>query len=499
MAITPELEADILRCYRAEKWRTGTIARQLHVHHGTVRRVLGQAGLDQTDAKERRPSIIGDLLPVIRQTLERYPTLAASRLYEIVRELGYTGGADHFRHLISCLRPKFDAPGWMLAVLQKKIGKEDLIRDIGDCEGLEILLHRLYTGCRFDRNKALSILACQRGLTIDVICDFLGISSTTYSRYKQLFASGGSQALFARQPRPLRSNDESLKNLIFKVLHEPPFTYGINRTTWTMLLLRKVLSENGNSACPGVIRTITRAAGYHWRKARIVLTSKDPAYSEKVDHIHSILANLQTDEAFFSIDEYGPFAIKMYGGRKLSGPGDRPVVPQWQKSRGSLILTAALDLSSNQVTHFYSDKKNTDEMIKMMDVLLIKYADRRRIYLSWDAASWHIAKRLNQRLDAHNTEAATSAHPLVAAAPLPSGAQFLNVIESVFSGMSRAIIHNSDYSSLEEAKAAIDRHFEERNDHFQKYPERAGRKIWGKEREPATFSESSNCKDPRYR
>jgi hypothetical protein len=139
-----------------------------------------------------------------------------------------------------------------------------------------------------------------------------------------------------------------------------------------MLLLRKVLSENGSSACPGVIRTITRAAGYHWRKARIVLTSKDPAYSEKVDHIHSILANLQTDEAFFSIDEYGPFSIKMYGGRKLSGPDDRPVVPQWQKSRGSLILTAALDLSSNQVTHFYSDKKNTDEMIKMMDVLLIK-------------------------------------------------------------------------------------------------------------------------------
>ncbi len=78
MAITTELEADILRCYRAEKWRTGTIARQLHVHHGTVRRVLGQAGLDQMDAKERRPSIIGDFLPVIRQTLERYPTLAAS-------------------------------------------------------------------------------------------------------------------------------------------------------------------------------------------------------------------------------------------------------------------------------------------------------------------------------------------------------------------------------------------------------------------------------------
>jgi hypothetical protein len=37
--------AQILRYYHVEKWRIGTIARQLHVHHGTVARVLGQAGL----------------------------------------------------------------------------------------------------------------------------------------------------------------------------------------------------------------------------------------------------------------------------------------------------------------------------------------------------------------------------------------------------------------------------------------------------------------------
>jgi hypothetical protein len=65
--------------------------------------------------------------------------------------------------------------------------------------------------------------------------------------------------------------------------------------------------------------------------------------------------------------------------------------------------------------------------------------------------------------------------------------------------MSRAIIHSSDYPALDDAKAAIDRYFEERNVHFQEHPQRAGKKIWGREREPATFSDSSNCKDPRYR
>lgn len=39
----------------------------------------------------------------------------------------------------------------------------------------------------------------------------------------------------------------------------------------------------------------------------------------------------------------------------------------------------------------------------------------------------------------------------MATAPLPKRAQFLNVIESVFSGMARAVIQNSDYASVDEA------------------------------------------------
>ena len=89
--------------------------------------------------------------------------------------------------------------------------------------------------------------------------------------------------------------------------------------------------------------------------------------------------------------------------------------------------------------------------------------------------------------------------PIVKLAPLPAGAQFLNVIESVFSGMARAIIHNSDYASEEECMNAIDRYFLERNQHFQQNPKRAGNKIWGKEVTMPKFSESNNCKDRRYR
>src|SRR5262249_3819176 len=148
--------------------------------------------------------------------------------------------------------------------------------------------------------------------------------------------------------------------------------------------------------------------------------------------------------------------------------------------KGSLICTAALELSTNQVTHFYSKRKNTAEMIKMLEILVEKYRDEDRIYLSWDAASWHASKEFVKTVDAINARRVnpTSPAPRVELAPLPSGAQFLNVIESVFSGMARAVIHNSDYQSINECKRAIDRHFRERNAAFAKSPRRAGNVIW---------------------
>ncbi|MFZ4487424.1 MAG: transposase, partial [Candidatus Nanopelagicales bacterium] len=159
--------------------------------------------------------------------------------------------------------------------------------------------------------------------------------------------------------------------------------------------------------------------------------------------------------------------------------------------------TAALELSRNRVTHFYSRAKNTAEMIRMAETLLEEYQDTRTLYLSWDAASWHISKELLAFVESHNSRADGS--PKIELVPLPASAQFLNVIESVFSGMARAVIHSSDYSSVKAATEAIDRYFEERNRHFAENPKRAGNKIWGRERTAASFDPANNCKDPGYR
>jgi hypothetical protein len=213
------------------------------------------------------------------------------------------------------------------------------------------------------------------------------------------------------------------------------------------------------------------------------------------------LSHLSSDEKFFSIDEFGPFSIRIRGGRALV-PGDQiRTIPQRQRSRGSLICTAALELSSNQILHFYSKKKNSQEMIKLLRRLIIRYRGQKRIFVSWDSASWHASKMLYKDVNEINSDAFRWRHktPIVELIPLPSGAQFLNVIESVFSGMARAILHNSNYRTVDECKSAINMYFADRNRAFLERPRRAGNKIWGKERVEAVFKEENNCKDPRWR
>ena len=104
MILTPEIEAQILRYYHAERWRVGTIATQLQLHRDTVARVLSQAGLPLI-GPVRRASAIDLYLPFIRETLTQFPTLTASRLYGMVQSRGYPGRPDHFRHLVARHRP----------------------------------------------------------------------------------------------------------------------------------------------------------------------------------------------------------------------------------------------------------------------------------------------------------------------------------------------------------------------------------------------------------
>jgi hypothetical protein len=174
---------------------------------------------------------------------------------------------------------------------------------------------------------------------------------------------------------------------------------------------------------------------------------------------------LKPGELFFFIDELGPLRVKKYGGRSLVRKNEVLSYPQEQRHRGIIMMSGALSATTNQVTWIYGRSKDTSAMIDLIEALYNRHFSATKIYVTWDAASWHRSAILVEWLD------------------------------TVFSGMKRAVVHHSDYRNASEMKKAISLHFADRNSHFQHNPKRAGNRIW----DLNFFTDTGNIRSGNYR
>jgi transposase len=306
------------------------------------------------------------------------------------------------------------------------------------------------------------------------------------------------------KPRPIKRTpdrralaSEVKKKRVIEILHDRPSSFGINRSNWNLSSLASAYENRySESISRSNVSRLVRKAGYGLKKAKKVLTSPDPDYREKVELVLHTLQNLQPGELFFFIDEMGPLRVKKYGGRMYSKRTETPSFPQVQSYKGSVTLSGALSATTNQVTWVFGNSKDTPAMIDLIELLFNQYNDAPAIYVTWDAASWHDSLNLNEWLDEFNaTTQRFGVGPTIYLVPLPTSSQFLDVIESIFSGLKRAVIHHSDYKSDAEMKEAISRHFRERNVYFKENPKRVGKKIWQQE----FFSDFGSFPSGNYR
>ena len=313
-------------------------------------------------------------------------------------------------------------------------------------------------------------------------CAGVGISTSTIERWAAAYARYGEAGLYARTRRKFanRTSAQETNARILELFHNQPRTYDINRASWTGESLADALHRTFRiKISEGSARRHLRRVGFTMRRAKQVLTSPDPDYREKIETLLQTLQTLRETEMLFFVDELGPLPVKKHGGRAFVRKGEAFVVPQHQTPKGSIILAGALSATTNQMTWCFVPSKDSMAMIDLIEILFNQHREKTRLYITWDAASWHDSISLVEWLDTFNQQTMkTGEGPLLALLPLPSCSQFLNVIESVFSAMKKAVIHHSDYQSDDEMKTAISRHFVERNVYFQENPKRAGKKIW---------------------
>ena len=102
--ISPEKAQEIRRLYYGEHWPKGTIAAQLGVHPDVVERVIGPLGPEPAK-RPQRSSLLDPYKPVINETLNTYPRLTSTRLFDMVMDRGYIGSLRTVTRYVSLVRP----------------------------------------------------------------------------------------------------------------------------------------------------------------------------------------------------------------------------------------------------------------------------------------------------------------------------------------------------------------------------------------------------------
>src|SRR5215831_6249254 len=101
--ISDEQVVRIRHLFHAEHWKIGTIVAELGLHPDTVRRAL------DTDRFRTQPRVRDRLtdpyLDFLRQTLQQYPRLRATRLFQMIKARGYTGSVTQLRRVVAEIRP----------------------------------------------------------------------------------------------------------------------------------------------------------------------------------------------------------------------------------------------------------------------------------------------------------------------------------------------------------------------------------------------------------
>jgi transposase len=104
MTIPSELEAEILRKWKGDRWKIGTIASNLQVHHGVVERVIARNSMTGFERKQRKTKV-DPYKGFISEMLNKYPKLTATAIYRMARTNGYDGCSSSFRIIVQKLRP----------------------------------------------------------------------------------------------------------------------------------------------------------------------------------------------------------------------------------------------------------------------------------------------------------------------------------------------------------------------------------------------------------
>ena len=170
-----------------------------------------------------------------------------------------------------------------------------------------------------DRRKwevGIALQSVSAGENISAICRKIDRAQRTVEDWCLVYEREGIKGLplgrFRKSSEDSVAAVKSKTERLIKIIHESPKAYDINRASWSLQALADAYYKTyGERISMSSISEYFIASGYKFKKAKKVLTSSDPNYRDKLIKITETFSQLAPNEKFFSIDEFGPFSVKI--------------------------------------------------------------------------------------------------------------------------------------------------------------------------------------------
>jgi transposase len=290
--------------------------------------------------------------------------------------------------------------------------------------------------------RARIVLRAAQGATNTEIADELRLSLPTVGLWRAKFAREGLAGL-ADRPRPGRPrtiDEATVQRVVAKTLEPPPG----GESHWSV---RRLAREVGLS--PSTVQRIWQAHRLKPHRARSFKYSRDPQLVAKVVDVVGLYLNPPEGALVVCVDE--KTQVQALNRTQPILPL-RPGLPEGRthdyKRNGTTNLYAALEIASGQVVHACQPRHRHQEFLAFLRRIVRAFPEG-ELHLVLDNSSTHTTPEVERWLKRHKR---------VHFHFTPTGASWMNMIESWFSILSRQQVRRGSYDSVAQLIAAIERY-----------------------------------------
>jgi transposase len=305
--------------------------------------------------------------------------------------------------------------------------------------------------------RARIVLRAAEGATNTQIAAEAGVSLPTVGLWRRNFAERRLDGLIdaPRSGRPREIDDDEVRRVLAKTLEPPPD----GTTHWSV---RRLAAATGIS--PTTVHRIWKEHKLKPHQVRSFKFSKDPRLAEKVVDIVGLYLDPPQGALVLCVDEKTQIqALDRTQPTLPIKPGKAARMTHEYKRNGTTSLYAALEIATGEVTGECFPRHRHQEFLAFLNRLVRNYP-RVPLHVVLDNSSTHSTPEVERWL---------ARHKRVHFHFTPTGASWMNMVETFFSILTSQQVRRGVYHDVPELIAAIE-HF------IEHYNQRAQPFVWTK-------------------